>query len=103
MAGYHEDRSHAQHVKVSHISKQDGLGILLTSSPFSMKHDAIVDQGIPIHERIPIPDDLIPEDSRVEIDASEYSHHLPLHIRALQVSNSDTVDLNRDSCWLLYV
>ncbi|KAJ5083775.1 hypothetical protein N7456_013202 [Penicillium angulare] len=35
----------------------------------NMKHDAIVDQGIPILERIPIPDDMIPEDSRVEIDA----------------------------------
>ena len=35
----------------------------------SMKHDAIVEQGIPIHERIPIPEDMIPEDSRVEIDA----------------------------------
>lgn len=35
----------------------------------SMKHDAIVEQGIPIHERVPIPDELIPEDSRVEIDA----------------------------------
>lgn len=35
----------------------------------SMKHDAIVEQGIPIHERVPIPEDLIPEDSRVEIDA----------------------------------
>nr|POE56721.1 putative gtp cyclohydrolase urc1 [Quercus suber] len=34
-----------------------------------MKHDAIVSQGIPIHERVPIPDELIPEDSRVEIDA----------------------------------
>lgn len=34
-----------------------------------MKHDAIVEQGIPIHERIPIPDEMIPEDSRVEIDA----------------------------------
>lgn len=34
-----------------------------------MKHDAIVEQGIPIHERVPIPDDMIPEDSRVEIDA----------------------------------
>ena len=34
-----------------------------------MKHDAIVEQGIPIHERVPIPDELIPEDSRVEIDA----------------------------------
>ena len=35
----------------------------------SMKHDAIVDQGIPIYERVPIPDELIPADSRVEIDA----------------------------------
>ncbi|PLN80041.1 uracil-regulated protein 1 [Aspergillus taichungensis] len=35
----------------------------------NMKHDAIVEQGIPILERIPIPDDMIPEDSRVEIDA----------------------------------
>ena len=34
-----------------------------------MKHDAIVGQGIPIHERVEIPDELIPEDSRVEIDA----------------------------------
>ena len=34
-----------------------------------MKHDAIVEQGIPIYERVPIPDELIPEDSRVEIDA----------------------------------
>ena len=34
-----------------------------------MKHDAIVQQGIPIHERVPIPDEMIPEDSRVEIDA----------------------------------
>ncbi|RMZ85944.1 hypothetical protein DV737_g139, partial [Chaetothyriales sp. CBS 132003] len=35
----------------------------------NMKHDAIVDQGIPILERVPIPDDMIPDDSRVEIDA----------------------------------
>jgi len=34
-----------------------------------MKHDAIVQQGIPIHERVPIPDEMIPEDGRVEIDA----------------------------------
>ena len=34
-----------------------------------MKHDAIVEQGIPIVKRIPIPDEMIPEDSRVEIDA----------------------------------
>ena len=35
----------------------------------NMKHDAIVQQGIPILERVPIPEELIPEDSRVEIDA----------------------------------
>ncbi|PVI02765.1 GTP cyclohydrolase II [Periconia macrospinosa] len=35
----------------------------------NMKHDAIVEQGIPIHERVPIPEEMIPEDSRVEIDA----------------------------------
>lgn len=40
---------------------------------FSMKYDAIVNQGIPIHERVPIPERLIPEDSRVEIDAKIYA------------------------------
>ncbi|KAG2187734.1 hypothetical protein INT44_005424 [Umbelopsis vinacea] len=35
----------------------------------NMKHDAIVDSGIPILERVPIPDEMIPADSRVEIDA----------------------------------
>ncbi|GKZ90064.1 uracil-regulated protein 1 [Aspergillus niger] len=39
----------------------------------NMKHDAIVEQGIPIYERVPIPDDMIPEDSRVEIDAKIHS------------------------------
>lgn len=35
----------------------------------NMKHDAIVQSGIKIIERVPIPEDLIPSDSRVEIDA----------------------------------
>lgn len=35
----------------------------------NMKYDAIVEQGITILERIPIPDHMIPEDSHVEIDA----------------------------------
>ncbi|PYI05355.1 aldolase [Aspergillus sclerotiicarbonarius CBS 121057] len=35
----------------------------------NMKHDAIVDSGIKILERIPIPEEMIPTDSRVEIDA----------------------------------
>lgn len=34
-----------------------------------MKHDAIVSSGIPIYKRYEIPEELIPPDSRVEIDA----------------------------------
>lgn len=34
-----------------------------------MKHDAIVGQGIPIHKRVEIPQELIPADSMVEIGA----------------------------------
>ena len=46
-----------------------------------MKHDAIVEQGISIAERVPIPDELIPEDSKVEIDAkihAGYCKYWPL-------------------------
>lgn len=46
---------------------------------FSMKYDAIVDQGIQIHERVPIPDELIPEDSRVEIDAKIHAGYCTSH------------------------
>ncbi|EFX01551.1 GTP cyclohydrolase [Grosmannia clavigera kw1407] len=35
----------------------------------NMKHDAIVSQGIPIIERVELPEEWIPADSRVEIDA----------------------------------
>ncbi|OJJ42847.1 hypothetical protein ASPZODRAFT_20124 [Penicilliopsis zonata CBS 506.65] len=35
----------------------------------NMKYDAIVQSGIRILERVPIPDEMIPSDSRVEIDA----------------------------------
>lgn len=35
----------------------------------NMKYEAIVGSGIPIVERVPIPEELIPDDSRVEIDA----------------------------------
>jgi GTP cyclohydrolase II len=34
-----------------------------------MKYDALVRQGITIDERVPIPDEMIPDDARVEIDA----------------------------------
>lgn len=35
----------------------------------NMKYDAIINSGISIIERVPIPDDLLPPDSKVEIDA----------------------------------
>jgi GTP cyclohydrolase II len=35
----------------------------------NMKHDAIVGAGIEIVTRVPIPDELIPDDARVEMDA----------------------------------
>ena len=48
-----------------------------------MKHDAIVEQGIPIHERVPIPDELIPADSRVEIDAKIHAGYCKLILLVL--------------------
>ena len=35
----------------------------------NMKHDAITSSGITIGERVPIPDELVPADARVEIEA----------------------------------
>ncbi len=37
----------------------------------NMKYDAITEAGIQIVERIPIPEDLIPQDARVEIEAKK--------------------------------
>lgn len=36
-----------------------------------MKYNAIVNSGIQVVERVPIPDDLIPIDARVEIEAKK--------------------------------
>ncbi len=36
-----------------------------------MKHDALVSQGIDVVERIPIPDELVPPDAHVEIEAKK--------------------------------
>ena len=54
-----------------------------------MKHDAIVEQGIPIRERIPIPEDLIPEDSRVEIDAKIHAGYCKDRDTSYGVENAD--------------
>ena len=37
----------------------------------NMKYDAIAGSGIEIGERVPIPDELIPADARVEMDAKK--------------------------------
>jgi len=34
-----------------------------------MKHDSLVNQGIEIIERLDIPDELVPEDAHVEMEA----------------------------------
>ena len=47
-----------------------------------MKHDAIVEQGIPIHERVEIPEYMIPEDSRVEIDAKIHAGYCKFTVLA---------------------
>ncbi|SMP72128.1 GTP cyclohydrolase II [Noviherbaspirillum suwonense] len=39
------------------------------ASMSNMKHGALVEQGIEVVERVPIPDELIPADARVEMDA----------------------------------
>jgi GTP cyclohydrolase II len=41
------------------------------ASMSDMKHDALVDQGIEIMERLDIPDELIPEDAHVEMEAKK--------------------------------
>ena len=37
----------------------------------NMKYDAIIGGGIEVGERVAIPDDLIPADARVEMDAKK--------------------------------
>jgi len=41
------------------------------ASMSNMKHGALLAQGIEVVERVPIPDDLIPADARVEMDAKK--------------------------------
>ena len=51
------------------------------ASMSDMKHGALVDQGIEVVERVPIPDELIPADARVEMDAKKaagyFSNYMP--------------------------
>ena len=51
------------------------------ASMSNMKHGALAAQGIEVVERVPIPDELIPADARVEMDAKKaagyFSHYTP--------------------------
>jgi GTP cyclohydrolase II len=48
-----------------------------------MKHDALVEQGIDIVERIPIPDELVPPDAQVEIAAKKAAgYYTPEAVKA---------------------
>ncbi len=55
----------------------------------NMKHDALARQGIEIVERVPIPDELIPEDAQVEMDAKKAAGYF------IGESISAPVDLGR--------
>ena len=41
------------------------------ASMSDMKHDALVNQGVEVLERLDIPDELIPEDAHVEMEAKK--------------------------------
>ncbi len=55
----------------------------------NMKYDALARQGIEIVERVPIPDELIPEDAKVEMDAKKAAGYF------IGESVSAPVDLGR--------
>lgn len=58
-----------------------------------MKYDAIIEQGISIHERVPIPEELIPEDSKVEIDAKIHAGYCMLSRRSTLVKTMETLTI----------
>src|SRR3954464_3944571 len=47
----------------------------------NMKHDAIIESGIDIGERVPIPDGMIPPDAQVELEAKKAAgYYTPDHV-----------------------
>ena len=73
-------------------------GKWLIADTLSMKYDAIVSQGIPIHERVPIPQKLIPEDSRVEIDAKIYAGYFTNE----KIPTMEELSKVRGRAWYVY-
>jgi hypothetical protein len=61
-----------------------------------MKYNAIVGSGIRVIERVAIPDELIPADAHVEIDAKMYAgYYVPEEKKAVVETNFKTT-LGRD-------
>ena len=52
------------------------------ASMSDMKHGALVEQGIEVLERVPIPDELIPADARVEMDAKKAAGYFANYVPA---------------------
>ena len=45
----------------------------------NMKHDALTGSGVEIGERVPIPDELIPDDAKVEMEAKKAAGYFSAH------------------------
>jgi len=67
IAGVKDQRFQALMPDILHWLGIQKIDRMLSMS--DMKHDAIVEQGIPILERVEIPSDRLPEDSMVEMTA----------------------------------
>ena len=52
------------------------------ASMSDMKHGALVESGIEVVERVPIPDELIPPDARVEMDAKKAAGYFANYVPA---------------------
>jgi len=50
------------------------------ASMSDMKHGALTEQGIEVVERVPIPDELIPADARVEMDAKKAAGYFSTYV-----------------------
>ncbi|KAI9029287.1 GTP cyclohydrolase II [Hyaloraphidium curvatum] len=61
----------------------------------NMKYDALVKEGIKIITRVPIPEDMIPEDSKVEIEAKVAAGYY----RAGKVPNSSDLQAVKGRTW----
>ncbi len=60
------------------------------------KYEAIVQSGISVNERVPIPESMIPEDSKVEIDAKIASGYFSASKKVTEADLVNTKGRNWD-------